>query len=236
MLRIATVAGERGNFCLDRGEERAESPFLFVDDFDSQVGRRARVVLALADPVERAAGDETAARVIIQEFRDAVDGREPDAVIEVLHAAYAGMSRWLLSQNRANGGRRKIFLGLTCVVRCEDDLFIAQVPPGQALIRQDNHLFAFPKLRSWLPTFQPSRTYDLPNPLGLREVTEPQVYYSRIAAGDLLAVVSSTIAARLAPVEDEIRDAAGVDDAIETITDLCDRHGIVSGQVGVAFV
>lgn len=233
MLRVATVAGERGVYCLDRGEERAESPFLFVGGAGAGIGSRARLVLALADPVERAAGDGAAARTIVEELRDAIDGREPDEVLGALHAAFAGMSRWLLGENRANGGRRKIFLGLTCIVRCGDDLFIAQVPPGQALIRQDNALFAFPPLRSWLPNFQPSRTYELPNPLGLREATEPQVYYSRVAPGDLLAVVSSSIAARLEPLADELRDAAGREDVIDTVADLCARHGVVSGEAGI---
>lgn len=236
MLRVATVAGERGAFCLDRGEERAESPFLFVGDEGTGIGGRARLLLALADPVERAAGDGAAARTIIAELREAIDGRDPDEVIGALHAAFSGMSQWLLSENRANGGRRKIFLGLTCVVRCGDDLFIAQAPPGQALIRQDGRLYAFPKLRSWLPMFQPSRTYELPNPLGLRESTEPQVYYSRVASGDLLAVVSSSIAARLEPLQDELRDAAGVADVVDTITDLRDRHGVVSGDAGIVLV
>ncbi len=236
MLRVATTAGERRAFCLDSGEECAASPFLFVGDEASGIGGRARLMLALADPVERAPGDSDAARGIIDELRDAVDGRDPDEVLGALHAAFASTSRWLLGENRANGSRRKVFLGLTCVVRCGDDLFIAQVPPGQALIRQDNRLYAFPKLRSWLPVYQPSRTYELPNPLGLREITAPQVYYSKVVAGDLLAVVSSSIAARLEPLEDEIRDAAGVEDVVDTIADACERHGVVSGEAGVALI
>lgn len=236
MLRVATVAGERGVFCLDQGVERDESPFLYVGGDPGGFGGRARVLLALADPVERAPGDVAAARAIIDGLCRGIDGRDPEEVIGALHTTYAGLSRWLLGQNRGNGGRRKIFLGLTCVVGCGDDLFIAQVPPGQALIRQDGRLFAFPRLRSWLPTFQPSRTYELPNPLGLREVTEPQVYYSRVVPGDLLAVVSSSIAARLEPMEDEIRDAAGVEDVSDTVTDLCDRHGVVSGEAGIVLV
>jgi hypothetical protein len=236
MLRVATVAGERGMFCLDRGVERGESPFLYVGDEAGGIGGRAQVLLALADPVERAPGDAVAAREILEGLRGEIDGREPDDVIGALHTAYAGLSGWLLGQNRANAGRRKIFLGLTCVVGCGDDLFIAQVPPGQALIRQDGRLYAFPRLRSWLPTFQPSRTYDLPNPLGLREVTEPQVHYSRAVTGDLLAVVSSSVAARLEPLQDEIRDAAGVEDVIDTVSDLCDRHGVVSGEAGIVLV
>ena len=236
MLRVSTVAGERGAFCLDQGVVRDGSPFLYVGGELGGIGGRARVLLALADPVERAPGDAVAARAIIDGLCREIDGRDPDDVIGALHTAYAGLSRWLLGQNRANAGRRKVFLGLTCVVGCEDDLFIAQVPPGQALIRQDGRLFAFPRLRSWLPTFQPSRTYDLPNPLGLREVTEPQVYYSRVAPGDLLAVVSSSIAARLEPMEDEVRDAAGIEDVRDTVTDLCDRHGVVSGEAGIVLV
>jgi hypothetical protein len=236
MLRVATVAGERAVFCLERGEEREESPFLFVGNEARRVRERARVLLALAEPVERASGDAVAARAIIDGLCGEIDGRDPEEVIGALHTAYAGLSRWLLGQNRANAGGRKIFLGLTCMVGCGDDLFIAQVPPGQALIRQDGRLYAFPRLRSWLPTFQPSRTYELPNPLGLREVTEPQVYYSRVVPGDLLAVVSSSIAARLEPMEDEIRDAAGVADALDTVSDLCDRHGLVSGEAGIVLV
>ena len=236
MPRVATVAGERGAFCLDRGEERAESPFLFIGDAGSGIGGRARLLLALADPVERAVGDGAAARTVINALCDAVEGRDADEVLGALHAAFAETSRWLLGENRANAGRRKIFLGLTCVVRCEHDLFVAQVPPGQALIRQDSRLYAFPKLRSWLPTFQPSRTYDLPNPLGLRAATEPQVHYSRVAEGDLLAVVSSSIAARLEPLQEEIGDAAGVEDVVDTLADLCERHGVVSGEAGIVLV
>jgi hypothetical protein len=236
MLRVATVAGERGVFCLDRGVERDGSPFLYVGSDAGGIGGRTRVLLALADPVERASGDAVAARAIIDGLCGEIDGCDPEEVIGALHSAYAGLNRWLLEQNRANAGRRKIFLGLTCVVGCGDDLFIAQVPPGQALIRQDGRLHAFPRLRSWLPTFQPSRTYDLPNPLGLRELTEPQVYYSRVAPGDLLAVVSSSIAARLEQMEDEVRDAAGVEDVRDTVTDLCDRHGVVSGEAGIVLV
>jgi hypothetical protein len=62
------------------------------------------------------------------------------------------------------------------------------------------------------------------------------VYYSRVVPGDLLAVVSSSIAARLEPMEDEVRDAAGVEDVRDTVTDLCDRHGIVSGAAGIVLV
>lgn len=236
MLRIATVAGEHGSFCLERGEERIDSPFLFVGGASSGSAGRARVVLALAEPVERAAGDGVTARAIVNELRAAIDGCHPDTVIEALHVAFATLSRQLLSQNRASAERRKIFLGLSCVARCGDDLFIAQVPPGQTLIRQDRRLYAFPKLTSWLPTFQPSQTYDLPNPLGLREVTEPRVYYSRAVRGDLLTVVSSSIAARLEPLQDEIRDAAGIEDVVDTVADVCVRHGIMRGEVGVVLV
>ena len=236
MLRVATVAGERRVFCLDNRVAREESPFLYVASETSCASERARVLLALAEPVERTPGDAMVAKAVIEGFREELDGCDPDAVIGALQTVFAGLSRWLLAQNRANGGRRKIFLGLTCVVGCGDDLFIAQVPPGQALIRQDGRLYAFPRLRSWLPTFQPSQTYELPNPLGLREVTEPHVYYSRIVPGDLLAAVSSPIAARLEPMEDEIRDAAGVEDIVDTVSDLCDRHGVFSGQAGIVLV
>jgi len=232
MLRIATVAGEREAYCLDRGEERDESPFLYVADDDDGVSDRARVLLALVDPVERAAGDTAAAVQVIETLRNAIDGLDPDDVIGALHGVYGRLSRWLLHENRVNAGRRKIFLGLTCVVGCGDDLFIAQVPPGQALIRQDGQLYAFPRLRSWSPTFQPSRTYELPNPLGLRELTEPQVYYTRVEDGDLLTLTSSSIAARLEPLSDELRDAGGVDDIVETVSDLCLRHGVFSGEAG----
>jgi hypothetical protein len=236
MLRSATVAAEVGVFCLDRGEERDGSPFLYVADDDGPRDESARLLLALVEPVERAGGDALAAQVVIDDLRAAIDGRDPDDVIGTLHIAFASLSRWLLHENRLNSGRRKIFLGLTCLVSCGDDLFIAQVPPGQALIRQDGQLFAFPWLRSWSPTFQPSRTYELPNPLGLREGTEPQVYYSRVESGDLLAVVSSSIAARLEPLTDEIRDAGGVADVVDTVADLCDRHGVVTGEAGVALI
>jgi hypothetical protein len=236
LLRSAAVVEERSSFCLAGGERCAESPFLFVDAGVARAGGRARVLLALVDPVERAAGDVAAAQAIIRELRRAVDGRDPDKVLETLHDVFAGLSRRLLAENRANAGRRKVFLGLTCVVRSGDDLFIAQVPPGQALIRQDGCLFAFPKLRSWLPVYQPSRTYDLPNPLGLRETTEPQVYYSRVAEGDLLVVASSSIAARLEPLEDELRDAACVEDVQDTLTDLSVRHVLWNGEAGMFFI
>ncbi|MEX1158332.1 MAG: hypothetical protein WEC79_05315 [Thermomicrobiales bacterium] len=233
MLRVAAGTGERASFCLERGDRRAESPFLYVAGTEDASRGQARLELALVEPVERAPGDAEAARMVIDGVRTAIDGCDPDDALERLHAAYSNLSRWLLGQNRANGNRRKIFLGLTCLVRCGDDLFVAQVPPGQALIRQDGRLFAFPKLRSWSPAFQPSRTYDLPNPLGLRELTAPQAHYSRIERGDLLAVVSSSIASRLEPLEEELLDAAGIEDVIDTLADASARLGVVGGVAGI---
>jgi hypothetical protein len=224
-LPTSVAAVERAVYCLRNGLGHAESPFLKVAEVSCLPGAPA-LLLALAEPVEHALGDEDVAAAVIAGIRRWIETAGEDDLIPALHAAYSEANARLLAANRTRGGRRRILLGLTCVVGCGADVLVVQVPPGQLLVRQDESLHAFPPLVSWSPVYQPSQTLDLPNPLGLRSPIEPRLYYTRVEPGDLMMVASSSMARLLTPVEEELRDAAGVDDAIDTLADVCDRHGV----------
>jgi hypothetical protein len=232
-MRAAQPVG--AGFALRDGALLDTSPYLFVADTTERSGRGwSGAVLILAEPVDRAPGDARLAADTIAGVRRTVDGIDASDAIAALCAAFGVANARLLAENRRRGTCRRLFLGLSVVVTCGDDLFIAQVPPGQILIRQPESLFACPALASWQPDFEPEVTYELPNPLGLRAELQPRVFYSRVSPRHLAIAVSSRVAARLGVREHDLVGAGSVADTLALILDSCGRGGVAAGYGAVA--
>lgn len=226
-VRFAVRAGNLGQY----------SPFVHValpgqliDDAWSGM------LIALAEPVEAAPDDATIAAEVVETLVVALLGAEADNAIPLLLEAFSNANTWLLAENAKRGTRRKIVLGMSCLLLIGDDLFVAQVPPGQVLIRQDTELFAFPPLESWAASFQPDHTYELPNPLGLRANTEPHIFYTRAEPGDQVFALSSSIARQVRPVQDALCRATGLDQTEHILLDIARGPGIESGYGAVVEV
>jgi len=223
-VRFAVRAGNVGQY----------SPFVHVAlpgalDNDTWSG----VLIALAEPVDAAPDDAAIAAELIDTFAVALIGVEADNAITLLQQAFENANTWLRDQNAARGSRRKVVLGLSCLLLIGDDLFVAQVPPGQIMIRQDAELFAFPALESWSTTFQPDHTYELPNPLGLRSRTEPQIFYTRTEPGDQVFALSSSVAKGVLSVQDALCQASSLEQTERLLLDIAVGLGVESGYGAV---
>jgi hypothetical protein len=224
-------------FALHDGYPIEDSPFVYLASADEMCAPGwSGALLLLVEPLEPAPGATEAAAEVIATMCAALAGVPADDAIARLADAYQAANVLLYRENIQRPPRRRIYLGVTTVVLCGPDLFVAQTPPGQLLVRQDDALYAFPSLASWQPDFQPSRTYDLPNPLGLRFQVEPDVYYSQAAPGDLLLALSSKLARAVASLEEEFRLSQGPDDALASIVATCERQFVATGHGAVALV
>jgi hypothetical protein len=228
MQRARTI-GTR--FALHDGYPIEDTPFVYLAAPDAlRQPAWSGVLLIMTEPLEPAPGVTEAAVAVIDELRDALDGVAAEDAIARLSDAYQASNVRLYRENTQRTIRKRIYLGVTTVMLCGGQLIVAQTPPGQLLVRQDDALYAFPALDSWQPDFQPSRTYDLPNPLGLRFQVEPDVFYSEAAAGDLIVALSSKLARAVASLEEEIRLVDGPEDALALVVDTCERQFVATGH------
>jgi hypothetical protein len=222
--RFAVRAGNVGQY----------SPFVHVA-LPEELGDDAwsGVLIALAEPVEDAPDAAALASEVVESVVIAMLGADADNAIPLLQQAFANANTWLYAENAKRGMQRKVALGLSCLLLIGDDLFVAQLPPGQVLIRQDAELFAFPPLESWSPSFQPDRTYELPNPLGLRAQTEPQIFYTRAERGDQVFALSSSVARHIPNVQEALCSAGILDETVDVLLSVARGLGVASGYGAV---
>lgn len=192
---------------------------------------RARVLLALVEPVEPLADLDELAESVIATFLEAVDGRPLAEIAARICDAYARANDRLRLANRGRSTRRTL-LGLTCVVSAGGDLLIAHVPPGQALVRQGQTLLAYPHVPEWR---NETATPDAPlaKPLGLARETEPVLLSSAVANGDVVCLMSTSVAAVIGADRPALEDAADADALYSTIGACCDRSELSDGLLGV---
>lgn len=152
------------------------------------------------------------------------DRSEPvPALVTAIHAA----NTELYTRNHRGAPDARVFLGVTCLVVRDAELFICQVPPTQALISQNGTVLALPELASWRDDYQP-HSYTGPGPygLGMHAEVEPQLYRTCLEEGDLLALVSSNLARILA--DERIDPLIGGDPAAacEYFRELATERGL----------
>jgi hypothetical protein len=232
---MRTALPAAAGFSLRNGTLHGSSPFVYVADTVERAARGpSGAVLILAEPVDLAPGDSTFAANAITGVRRTLVGVDASDAIAAICSAYSVANARLLAENRRRGTLRRLFLGLTTVVVCGDDLFVAHVPPGQLLMCQPGSLFSCPPLASWQSNFQADATYELPNPLGLRTDLQPRIYYSRVTADQLIVAVSSRIAASLSTSPHELSSSRSIDGLLTLVLDSWIRSGRSAGWVAAA--
>jgi len=154
------------------------------------------------------------------------------SVTASLRAAIRTANKALYQQNFNTDSNRRAYVGLTCAVVKDDDLFIGQVAPTQAYVLTENNLRAMPTHPSWKPAHTSATPFLKPNALGTSLFVEPEFYRCRMHAGDTLALCSSNLAALLGREElgqilrDQEPEVAG-----ESLHTLCRRHGLAEAHV-----
>jgi hypothetical protein len=170
----------------------------------------------------------------------------PGAAADALLTAFVAANDALLAENRVlTTGRweRRICVGATAVAFQGRDVYVAQAAPSQAILVQDQRVYAFPDLASWRGDYVPDAIVPESLPLGLAEDSGTQIFQSDAAPGDLIALCATTVGQELSRDDESLQalfNASLVTDDLEGSVDrlerLMVRKGIVSSFAVVASV
>ncbi|MCA9862268.1 MAG: hypothetical protein KC432_04580, partial [Thermomicrobiales bacterium] len=239
-MRRPSVAA--AGFALIDGEAADPDGIVYIDQTPDHWGR---LLLACVEPGEYSARGLELAGVALRTLHQAFAGT-PGPAADALLAAFAAANDALLAENRAiTTGRweRRICAGVTAVALQGREIFVGQAAPAQAILIQDQRVYAFPDLASWRGDYVPDAIIPESLPLGLADDPAPQIFQSDAAPGDLIALCATSVGHELSRNSeslDALYDASLVKDDLEGSVDrlerLMVRKGIVSSFAVVASV
>lgn len=149
-----------------------------------------------------------------------------------LRAAIRVANKALYGQNFSVDSSRRAYVGLTCAVVKDHDLFIGQIAPTQAYVLAEGNLRAMPMHPSWKSAHTSTTPFLKPNALGASLFVEPEFYRCRLSRGDMLALCSSNVAPllrreELAPILQQQEPVV----ATEQLHTFCRQHGLAEAHV-----
>ncbi len=121
---------------------------------------------------------------------------------------------------------RRAFVGITCAVVKEQDIFFAQVMPGQAYVLADNKLRALPTHPSWQSAHISPAPFLKASALGTSLFVDPELSRCRWQDGDSLMLCSSNIAHLLSSTDVQALLRQEPPAAIEQLYQLCSEQAL----------
>jgi hypothetical protein len=239
-MRRPSVAA--AGFALIDGQAADPDGIVFIDQAPDRWGR---LLLACVEPGEFSARGLELAAVALRTLRQTF-AASPGPADEALLAAFAAANDALLAENRVlTTGRweRRICAGATAIAFQGREVYVAQAAPSQAILIQDQRVYAFPDLASWRGDYVPDAIVPESLPLGLAEDPGTQIFQSDAAPGDLIALCATSVGHELSSDDESLQalfNASLVTDDLEGSVDrlerLMVRQGIVSSFAVVASV
>ena len=216
-------------FAFDRNlDAHPHTPVVESDDpirrlFVDQILPGGTRLLAMAEPVHRTPGGYLTAATALVAFEEALAVAIDSGVEAGLTRAFGAANTAVrLADHSAAVGRRE-FAGITAIVIAGVDAFIACVPPGQALLLQDERLYGVPDLATWAHGYIPREGSEAPEPLGLALFVRPVMRRTLISAGDQVVLGSSAVGRVMATVQPTPRQAGAAQQAAAPVVQTIER-------------
>lgn len=230
MQRVETRTGQLG---LVGGIRQERSDLISVVEPASPLSPEARkgrlylVVEAEAGAPRAAAACQLVSRVVRRAFFD--DGTF--SVTSALRAAIRAANKALYEQNFNLPAAQRVYVGLTCAVLRDGDLFLAQVQPAQAYVLSEGRLRAMPAHPSWDPAHVSVAPFARAGALGASLFIEPELYRCAMGLGDGAIFCTSAFAGHLgrAAVEGALREG-DPGPAVESLQQLAAAHNILDAH------
>src|SRR5579875_1054295 len=190
----ATVTTE---LAIERGRVAVACPFVRVDAAPDLGSPGSRYTFAIVEPVRQSVASWDVARDLLAMLEGEVERRAAQTATSALLDGIDAANQWLYEYHLDLPPSEQIEFGLTCLLTRDDNLYIAQLAPSQVLIGQEGELYAFPGLT---PS---SREVVNTLPLGAAPDAAPELFYTTLAPGDLIVLVSTSLVDAIAQSEQE---------------------------------
>jgi hypothetical protein len=225
MQRVETLTGQFG---LVGGVSHEQSDLITLVEPAASLtpaARKGRLYLLVeAHPVtpQAAVACQLVTRVVRQTFYD----DSTYSLTAALRSAMRAANKALYEQNFKLTDQQRVYVGLSCAVLRDRDLFVAQVQPAQVYVLAEGRLRALPAHPSWDPAHVSAAPFVRSGALGSSLFIEPELYRCTMGVGAALLLCSSGFAALLGRAEldhalrqgdpalalDRLRQVAGIHD------------------------
>lgn len=215
------------------GQPITASPYLFGEAGDDFCKPGTEHILIILEPMSHSSSSEELASEVSSRLRAEIKRRSQQAPTAALMLAIETTNRWLVQANAIRPALERARFGLTCVLSRGDDIYIAQAAPSQILISQEGELYAFPGLDSWdwqQAMGETSGDYLI----GVHDEIEPDLYHTRVEAGDLIVLCSTSLARLLDREPQDVFVHGDADAAMAFLGNLADSYEI--GNAGALTV
>jgi serine/threonine protein phosphatase PrpC/type II secretory pathway pseudopilin PulG len=202
MTRLKTSSAQFG---LIGGICRASSDCILVQE-PSPLSPDARWkgnLYLLAEPASEGGRNAPLVRQVLTEIAQAYYACTSPSITTCLGRAINQAGRSLFQRNMQVSGHEKVTVGVTCAVVRGDELFLAQVLPGQAYVAHQGRLQAFPRSPSWDPEAATLPLTTHLAALGWGEEASPEFFHFPLTPGDVFCLCSSQIGRLLGREEAE---------------------------------
>lgn len=189
----ATVTTE---LAIERGRVAIACPFVRVDAAPDLGSHGSRYTFAIVEPIRQSAASWDIARDLLALLEGEIDRRASQTATAALLDSIDVANQWLYEYNLDLPPSEQVEFGLTCLLTRDDNLYIAQLAPSQVLVGQEGQLYAFPGL-------DPSSREEATLPLGAAPDTSPELFYTTVAPGDLIVLVSTSLVDAIARSDQE---------------------------------
>ena len=203
-----------------------------VDDLGKEHSQRLYVAL---EPLDESPLAGNVADEVIQRLRTAIDKGGSQSATSLLLGAIEDVNHWLVQANAVRTPDRRVSFGFSCIMARGDDVYIAQSAPSQILIAQEGELYAFPELDSWHWSNDQERD-DATSPLGVRETSQPDMYYTKIASGDVMVLCSTSVARVLSRGPQDVFLRGEADDILAHIDEITRMYSVEDAHAAAIVV
>lgn len=202
---MTRLKASSGQFGLIGGICRATSDSILVVEPPptSSAARRKGNLYLLVEPSVEGVRSGLVLRQVLTEVSQAYYDCPSPSITTCLNRAIQQANRSLLQRNLEVSAHEKLTVGITCAVVRGQELFLAQVLPGQAYLVHQGRLSAFPLSPSWSPETATLPTVTRLLALGWEEEVHPEFFHSALSPGDVLCLCTSNIGRFLSREEAE---------------------------------
>lgn len=230
MQRVETRTGQLG---LAGGIRQERSDLVTVVEPASPFSPEARKgkLYLLVEADEGAPRAAAACQLVAKTIRRSFYEDGSFSVTSALRTAIRAANKALYEQNFNLPSHQRVYVGLSCAVLREGDLFIAQVQPAQAYVLSEGRLRALPAHPSWDPAHVSVAPFARAGALGASLFIEPELYRCTMGVGAAALFCTSNFARPLgrAEVEAALR-AADPEAAIERLAQTAAEHELASAH------
>jgi hypothetical protein len=218
-----------GQFELVDGARQTDSDFIIATEPRTMFAPEARKgrLFILLETDQQNERSKQACQLVANTIRKAFYEDTSYSMTASLRKAALAANTALYKHNFALALNQRAYVGVTCAILKDRDIFLAQVAPAQAYALSNGNLRALPTHPSWHSAHDSATPFLRPNALGTSLYIDPELYRCAFSPNDMLILCTSNIAHLLGPRDVEtILGQHDPDTAMEQVYELCAQHQI----------